>query len=357
MKQQGGGEAGPSLCNPNASTEARALYSLLKRVSGRYTLSGQHNYIHVGSRYTRHLRSLTGQTPLVWGSDFSFMCTGTRFEDHRHCGPLNLTPPDDPPGHLLHSPHEARMAMVDEAISRHKDGHLITLMWHHPVPIYGDAGPGEMLWTLASDRRPDEKTWRELVTPGTSLHERWLAGVDTVAYYLGRLRDARVPVLWRPYHEMNGIWFWWCNRPGPEGIARLYRNMYERLTKVHHLDNLIWVWNANAPRDIPGDEAFSYADSYPGHDVVDVLAADVYNADYRDSHHDQLAELGQGKPIALGEIGHFPEPQVLERQPRWSWFMGWGPYVYSTWNEPSAIQSLYDDSRVIHLENRHLLSA
>lgn len=33
--------------------------------------------------------------------------------------------------------------------------------------------------------------------------------VDTIARYLNKLKDAKVPVLWRPYHEMNGDWFWW----------------------------------------------------------------------------------------------------------------------------------------------------
>lgn len=38
----------------------------------------------------------------------------------------------------------------------------------------------------------------------------------------------------------------------------------------------IWVWNANAPRSIPGDESYSYKDYFPGIEYVDVLAVDVF---------------------------------------------------------------------------------
>jgi mannan endo-1,4-beta-mannosidase len=47
------------------------------------------------------------------------------------------------------------------------------------------------------------------LTPGAELSKRWCAQVDTTAFYLKKLQDARVPILWRPYHEMNGDWFWW----------------------------------------------------------------------------------------------------------------------------------------------------
>ena len=71
----------------------------------------------------------------------------------------------------------------------------------------------------------------------------------------------------------------------------------------HKLNNLIWVWNANAPRLLPNDEAWAYEDYFPGLECVDVLAADVYHHDYKQSHHDELVKLGEGKVIALGEVG------------------------------------------------------
>jgi hypothetical protein len=53
-----------------------------------------------------------------------------------------------------------------------------------------------------------DQQFRDVLTPGTELHQRWCAQVDAVAGYLKQLQEARVPVLWRPDHEMNGDWFW-----------------------------------------------------------------------------------------------------------------------------------------------------
>jgi len=59
-----------------------------------------------------------------------------------------------------------------------------------------------------------DKEWEELITPGTKLNSRWINRVDTIATYLKELQALGVPVLWRPYHESNGVWFWWGNRKG-----------------------------------------------------------------------------------------------------------------------------------------------
>jgi mannan endo-1,4-beta-mannosidase len=148
---------------------------------------------------------------------------------------------------------------------------------------------------------------------------------------------------------MNGVWFWWCNHPGEEGFRRLWIMMYEYFTRHHGLNNLVWVWNTNAPRDIPGDEAWAYEDFFPGIDYVDVLAADVYRNDYRQSHHDQLRELARGKPIALGEVGEIPTEKILEDQPYWSWFMPWGWVLFYA-SEEEKIIGLYQSEKVLTLD-------
>lgn len=172
--------------------------------------------------------------------------------------------------------------------------------------------------------------------------------------YLRQLQEARIPVLWRPYHEMNGVWFWWCNKPGEEGFAKLWRMTYDYFTRVHKLDNLLWVWNTNAPRDIPGDEAGPYADYFPGLEYVDVLAADVYKRDYRQSHHDELKALAGGKLIALGEVGQLPDPEAYRNQPDWSWFMVWGYFINSQQSgdldSATAVRRIYNDPRTLTLD-------
>ena len=126
--------------------------------------------------------------------------------------------------------------------------------------------------------------------------------------------------------------------------------MYDCYVHEHHLDNLLWVWNANAPRDTPNDEAFAYKDFWPGHDVVDVPAADVYHKDWKQSHHDDLHALAHGKPIALGEVGQLPTPEILQQQNQWTWFMTWGNIVVSH-NTAEAVNALYRSERVLSKED------
>lgn len=299
--------------NRNASPEARKLLSYLYGLRGKQTLAGQHNYNHELNKYVEVAESLTGKRPVVWGTDF--ILGGTK--DY---GP----------------------EIVEEAIKKHREGYVVTLMWHagrpQDDPPYG--------WKESIQGELTGAQWKELTTPDTPLNLRWQAQADKVAAHLKRLRDARVPVLWRPYHEMNGVWFWWGDKKGRDGYQKLWKMLYERFVNHHGLDNLLWVWNANAPRDIPKDEAFSYRLYYPGPQYVDVLAADVYHFDYEQKDYDELLTLAGGKLIALGEVGELPKAEILEAQPRWSWFMVWSSWLVTD-NTPDRVKEIYAHPRTL----------
>lgn len=294
--------------NPTASASARELLSFIYSMSGEYTLSGQHNYSHELTRSTDSIYALTQKYPAIWGSDFIG-------EQHRD-------------------------EMIEEAIRQHEKGSIITLMYHQGRP-YADS-LGHFRDSIDSD------DWQKLVTPGTDIHQTWQDDIDKVAEHLKVLQDNDVPVLWRPYHEMNGIWFWWCNKRGDDGIKKLWKMMYSRFTEHHQLNNLIWVWNPNAPRDWPNDEAYAYDLFYPGHDYVDILAADIYKGDYKKSHHDQLDSLADGRPIAIGECGVLPQPEIFAEQPQWTWFMVWARFNWRN-NTPGQVTAMYYLPRVINL--------
>ena len=164
--------------------------------------------------------------------------------------------------------------------------------------------------------------WKQLLTPGTPLNRRWCDQVDVVAGYLRQLRDAHIPVLFRPYHEMNGGWFWWGGRPGKDGSAALYRMIHDRFVNVHHLDNLVWVWNLNAPN--PGWPAAEKY--YPGAEYVDVVSLDVYG-EFKQEFYEELVKLAGDKPLALAEVGKLPALKVLEKQPRWTYYMVWSEFI------------------------------
>jgi mannan endo-1,4-beta-mannosidase len=87
---------------------------------------------------------------------------------------------------------------------------------------------------------------------------------------------------------------------------------------------------------------------------VDVLAAEIYAWDYKQSHHDELVALGGGKPVAMGEIGQLPrEVSVFEEQPAWTWFMVWGYFINGHRGDEGhldLVRSIYDSPRILTLD-------
>lgn len=337
--------------NKNASPEAKQLLEFLYSIQGEYTLTGMHNFVSSINRYDFVVDSLTGKIPVIWGTDFSFNARGDNQCSFRHCGPLNLTVPGGrgTPCEVLDlTSAQQRQLIVDTAIKRHSEGRIITIMWHCCWPTNGDDCNGDDIWRW-NDNLPTQEEWDELTMNGTPLNTAWKMQMDGIAKYLKQLQNANVPVLWRPFHEMNGVWFWWCNKPGENGFKKLWIAMYDYFTTHHQLNNLLWVWNTNAPRNNLGDEAGPYADYYPGSDYVDVLAADVYHNDWKQSHHDELIELGKGKIISLGEVGGLPSVEVYENQPKWSWFMPWGYFILNRGNM-EIVNDIYNHPRSINLD-------
>ena len=115
----------------------------------------------------------------------------------------------------------------------------------------------------------------EMGTPGTAL-------ADTLDLWLGRaadfilsLKDAdgrRVPVLFRPWHEHTGSWFWWgrdlCT---PEQYKELWRRT-RAVFDAKGVDNVLWVYSPDRVADFD-----DYSERYPGDEYVDVLGADAYH--------------------------------------------------------------------------------
>ncbi|MGQ8335521.1 glycosyl hydrolase [Sunxiuqinia sp. A32] len=333
--------------NSEASIEARQLLGFLYSIQGKYTLTGQHNFVSDFDRYNSRVHEITGKYSVVWGSDFSFNALGDNIRKFQHCGPMNLSVPFDSCYVNGLSTEELRQGLVDEAIEQYDKGRIITLMWHCCFPTEGDDCIGNSIWTWQN--APSDSVWNELVTEGTELNNQWKHQMDGVAKYLKQLKDANVPVLWRPYHEMNGVWFWWCNKPGDNGFKKLWIMTYDYLTEHHELNNLLWVWNTNAPRNIPGDEAGPYKDFFPGVEYVDVLAADVYHGDYQQSHHDDLYTLGGGKLVTLGEVGSLPSVEQFNNQTNWSWFMVWG-YFINRRDDGESVRAMYEHPSCITLD-------
>ncbi len=308
----------PEPVNPNASPEARELLELLYRsVDEGKIISGLHHNRLDMPQYRSDLDRIceaSGVEPKIWGGDF--ISDGGK--------------------------------VVSLAKENYAGGHIITLMWHAGRPF--DEGPVSFRDQVCGEFTDTQ--WDELMTVGSDMYNAWLRQVDSISInFLKPLCEAGIPVLWRPYHEMNGEWFWWGWREGENGIAELYRRMWHRMVDFHHLDNLLWVWNANGPRDIPGDTAREYASYYPGDEYVDVLATDIYNRDWKQSHHDELLELGHGKLIALGELGSLPSPEMLDSMNRYAWFMIWTGFTEDKFNTLEELSAIFDRPNTVSIKH------
>jgi mannan endo-1,4-beta-mannosidase len=146
---------------------------------------------------------------------------------------------------------------------------------------------------------------------------------------------------------MNGDWFWWGKKMGENGYKKLYQMLFDRLVNYHKINNLIWVFNGN---EIRGDYMDPYEYYYPGHDYVDILATDVYSGQYFQKDYDDLLKLGEGRPIALGEVGKMPTPEKLTQQPNWVWFMTWVDIVFHG-NTREELHAIYEAENTLSRED------
>ena len=210
-------------------------------------------------------------------------------------------------------------------------GGLVTICWHTGINGYG--------YQESKDDVPD---FDKLLTEGTPEHEAMIANWDKAATALAELRDSGVPVLWRPFHEFDGGWFWW-GKGGAENFKKLWQLMYDRYTNYHKLNNLIWV--------------LGYSGSvregwYPGDEYVDITGLDSYSKAVPVTSYKRLNEqLGGKKPFAFHECGTMPLPEDLkENDMKFVWFLNWHTDRLTKDNSVERINEVYNSDYVITID-------
>lgn len=133
------------------------------------------------------------------------------------------------------------------------------------------------------------------VLPGGDAHDAF------VAYMRQFAREVKAfdkPCVLRPFHEMNGGWFWWGAQP--ERYKVLWSSVFE-LFSEEGVHNVIWCWAPSA--ETPRPEAY-----YPGDDLVDIIGTSQYFSSPRMPERvltglSAIAQLGPDKPLWLAELG------------------------------------------------------
>lgn len=307
--------------NPNASEKTKELLNYFYDIKGKAVVTGQHNVIGKMSEVSDSLKRLTGFAPAMWGSDFGFADSTHDIDNIAY-----------------------REYLVPEIVKQYERGAIITMTYHQANPVIGE--PCQFKGGVISELTDTQ--WKELTTTGTPLYEKWRKQMDKFAFHLKKLDKKDIPILFRPYHEMNGSWFWWGGRPGEEGFIKLWKQLFDYYTNEHKLNNLIWVWSPDNPKH--GLKEF-----YPGDEYVDMVGCDIYPKKepevYGQHIYDKIVEVAGKKPIGIGECSILPTPETLERQPNWTWFLAWGTLVFK--NKSKEIIDLYNHNKSKTLKTTH----
>jgi hypothetical protein len=300
---------------PNASPETQSLLAFLSDIYGKKILSGQ----QAGPRGTNelgfelsYLTNTTGKLPAMLALD---LIASTGQAPHRDMQ------------------HATAQWAIDWYTKRKG---VVALCWHWYAPL------GEPAF-YTKDTKFDLS---RAVVDGTPENHAMLRDLDLIADELALLRDAHVPVLWRPMHEVNGRWFWW-GAQGPEPYKKLWRLMFDRYTQQRGLTNLLWVFSPGAETDL--------ADWYPGDAYVDLIGQDHYPMDGNRGPakevFDELVALGRGnKPVGMSENGPLPDmDRVVKEQANWLFFTTWSGRVLTQNNSKEQLIAAYHHPSVLTL--------
>lgn len=289
------------------------VVNYLRSITNRNTITGMHNKEPNSqpAQYTNRVRAITGLNPGLWGGDFLFLSADVA----------------------------NRQTMINEARRQWNSGSLVTLTWHGCPPTQGSS----CSWDAGVRARLSDGQWNELVTNGTALNNAWKRRLDELVPYFQQLKDAGIPALFRPIHEMNDGWSWWGGRPGANGSRRLFQITRDHLAGTRGFTNLVWVWNV---KDLDPGGISQY---YPGNAYADVVSLDPWNNFWpARTYHDTLASLAPGKPLALAEVGRVPTPAELASQPLWTYFMLWSEYLDNGTNPPDRVRTTYFHTRSLN---------
>ncbi|GAB2823679.1 glycoside hydrolase family 26 protein [Ferruginibacter profundus] len=239
-----------SSIDPNATAETKALYYNLHKLSEKYILFGHQHATQYGHGWNgdadrSDVKSVTGSHPAVIGVDFSGL--SGRPEDEIAKEKINL------------------QKIITDTYNR---GGITTVAWHFNNPVSNTS----FYWNDSTVAAAVKH-----IIPGGSHHEKYKAILTTIADLAKSIKgnDGKlVPMIFRPYHELDGYWFWWGK---PHCTADEFKTLWK--FTVSYLRDSLQVHNfiyAFSPDNTFGTEA-AYLERYPGNDFVDMVGVDNYN--------------------------------------------------------------------------------
>ena len=284
------------LIDKNATQETKALFQNLAELSKKHTLFGhQHatEYGHgwAGDDNRSDVKSVVGSHPAVIGVDLSEFSGRSEAEIE-----------------------DSKKKVGQNIINTYHRGGVTTISWHFSNPV----SKGGFYW-VDSLSKPAVK----YIIPGGEAHGTYksiLRGIGEWANTLKGADDNLVPVIFRPYHEFDGDWFWWgaphCTR---DEFISLWRFTVSYLRDSMNVHNFIYAFSP----DNKFNSEKEFLDRYPGDEWVDMVGMDNYGDMGRDGYHLDRAikklKIVSDFALKSGKLAAFTETG-LESIPNATWW-------------------------------------
>lgn len=252
-----------NLCDKNAGNSAKKTAAVLKGISEDGLLAfGHQNALQckAGPRGEGFEKSdcqdMTGELPAVIGLD-ALSLTGTEY------------------GKAEWRSEKRTRAAAELSIEGIRGGGIITLSAH--MPNFSLVAKKEKIGGESdfSGYTPNvlEGSVLERILPGRDLNPLFTEYLDLVAQYCAMLSEKNAAVIWRPFHENTGDWFWWSERHcSAKDFREIWKFTWNYMTREKNLHNLIWAYS---PGSEPKSDA-EFSERYPGDEYVDLIGFDMY---------------------------------------------------------------------------------
>ena len=262
------------------TTPADALCSRLSKISQKGYMFGHQDDPFYGLTWEYEdgrsdTKELVGDYPAVMGFDIG----GIEMGDLKNLDsvPFNL--------------------MREEIIAHHERGGIITISWHLRNPLNGktawiDEDLKEYEQALADGKSADElidpKHTVAATLEGGEVHEKFIGWLDKVTEFIGSLKTSDgevVPVIFRPWHENTGNWFWWGEANCSAEEYKALWNMTQDYMDERLEGQLVWSYS-------PGPRSLEhFLERWPGDDRVQLVGTDAYQYGSDEAYMAQLDRL------------------------------------------------------------------
>ena len=257
--------------DPNATKETKNLYRNLKNISKSHILFGHQHALEYGHGWSDEpnksdVKSVTGSHPAIVGIDFSGFS-----------------------GQSKEKIEIEKERLKKNVLATYERGGITTVAWHFNNPASG----GGFYWKDSVSAAA-----MSLIKEGGSHHEQYKEILKTIADFAHSVKakdGTLAPMIFRPFHEFDGDWFWWGKKyTSREDFIAVWQFTVSYLRDTLGVHNFIYAYSP----DNRFNSEEQYLERYPGDAFVDMFGMDDYGDFGRDGKYDLEAAVKKLKIIS-----------------------------------------------------------